>query len=179
LTWSGHVVPGLRVYENIFLGHELAWAGLSRRRRMRAAAADALSRLGHDEISPDTELGDLSPAAQQLVSLARALSQNARLIIMDEPSAALASHEVDNLFRVIRELTADGIAVIYITHRLAEIRQIADRVTVLKDGRSVARGLDAHAASDDELVRLMTAADRGGRRGQACPVRKAAGHERR
>jgi len=153
------VVPGLRVYENVFLGHELARAGLAQRKHMRDATAEALRRLGHEEIQPDTELGRLSSAGQQLVSLARALSQNARLIIMDEPSAALASHEVENLFRVIRELAAGGIAVIYITHRLAEIRQIGDRVTVLKDGRSVARGLDARATPDDELVRLMTGRD--------------------
>ncbi|GAA4158482.1 sugar ABC transporter ATP-binding protein [Phytohabitans flavus] len=153
------VVPGLRVYENVFLGHELARAGWEQRRRMRAATTDALVRLGHPEIAPDAELGDLSPAGQQVVCMARALLREARLVVMDEPSAALASHEVANLFRVIGELTAAGIAVIYITHRLAEIRQIGDRVTVLKDGRTVSHGLDINATSDETLVRLMTGRD--------------------
>ena len=75
--------------------------------------------------------------------MARALSHDARLIVMDEPSAVLDADEVENLFRVIRELTAQGVAVVYISHRLEEIRQIGDRVTVLKDGRTVATGLPA------------------------------------
>ncbi|WP_219469186.1 sugar ABC transporter ATP-binding protein [Nonomuraea rhizosphaerae] len=161
------VVPGLRVYENVFLGHEHARAGWTRRRRMRAATADALRRLGHEEIRPDTELAHLSPASRQVVSLARALSRDARLIIMDEPSAALAGHEVDNLFRVIDDLRSAGLAVVYITHRLAEVRQIGDRVTVLKDGRTVASGLEARTTPDDELVRLMT----GRKVGDAFPPR--------
>ena len=87
--------------------------------------------------------------------MARALSHHARLIVMDEPSAVLDSGEVANLFRVIRQLTADGVAVVYISHRLDEIRQIGDRVTVLKDGRTVAVGLPADTPTP-EVVRLMT-----------------------
>ena len=89
------------------------------------------------------EVGKLPAAAKQIVSMGRALSREARLLIMDEPSAVLAHDEVANLFRVIRDLTAQGIAVIYISHRLDEIRDIGDRVTVLKDGRTTAANLDA------------------------------------
>ncbi len=91
--------------------------------------------------------------------MARALSHDARLIVMDEPSAALAHDEVGNLFRIIRELTAAGVAVVYISHRLEEIREIGDRVTVLKDGRAVAVGLPARTTSTDEIVSLMTGRD--------------------
>ena len=89
----------------------------------------------------DRRVGQLSPAAQQIVSMARALSHDTRLLILDEPSAVLDQEEVQNLFRVIRGLTAEGVAVVYISHRLEEIRQIGDRITVLKDGRTVATGL--------------------------------------
>ena len=88
-----------------------------------------------------------------MVSMARALSHDARLIVMDEPSAVLDPDEVDNLFRVIRDLTADGVAVVYISHRLEEIRQIGDRVTVLKDGRAVATGLPARDTPTRESSR--------------------------
>ena len=91
--------------------------------------------------------------------MARALSHDTRLIVMDEPSAALDQQEVQTLFRVIRDLTAQGVAVVYISHRLEEIRQIGDRVTVLKDGRTVATGLPAQDTPTSELIRLMTGRD--------------------
>lgn len=150
------LVEGLSVAENIFLGHEPSRAGFSQRASARRGAAELLARLGHSEISPTTEVGALSAAAQQIVSMARALSRKARLIIMDEPSAVLDAGEVEQLFGVIRQITAQGVAVIYISHRLAEIREIGDRVTVLKDGRTVSTALDAKATSTQELIRLMT-----------------------
>ena len=150
------LVPGLTVAENVFLGHELSSGGLTRRRESRRRTRDLMHRLGHGEISPDREVGSLSPAAQQLVSMARALSRDTRLMIMDEPSAVLDQEEVRNLFRVIRDLTTDGVAVVYISHRLEEIREIGDRVTVLKDGRTVATGLGAQETPTRELIRLMT-----------------------
>ncbi len=88
--------------------------------------------------------------------MARALSHDIKLIIMDEPSAVLDSEEVKNLFHVVRELTAAGIAVVYITHRSEEIRQIGDRITVLKDGRTTAVGLPVADTPTSELIRLMT-----------------------
>ncbi|MEV1167832.1 sugar ABC transporter ATP-binding protein [Nonomuraea sp. NPDC049784] len=150
------LVDGLSVAENIFLGHEHARFGFVNRAAARRAAREVLERLGHPEIRPSAEVGRLSPAAKQVVSMARALSHDARLIIMDEPSAALAHDEVANLFRIIRELTAQGVAVVYISHRLEEIREIGDRVTVLKDGRTVAVGLSARDTPTAEIVSLMT-----------------------
>jgi ribose transport system ATP-binding protein len=150
------LVPALSVAENIYLGHERSLFGFTQRRQMRSAAAALMRRLGHPEISPQREVGLLSSAGQQLVSMARALAHNARLIVMDEPTAALAADEVDNLFRIVGELADDGVAVVYISHRLEEIRRIGHRVTVLKDGRTVAAGLDAASTPTSELVNLMS-----------------------
>jgi ribose transport system ATP-binding protein len=149
------LVEGLSVAENIFLGHEPATFGFSNRRAARNKARELMARLGHPEIPPGREVGLLSAAGQQLVSMARALAHDARLIVMDEPTAALAADEVDNLFRVVEDLTNDGVAVVYISHRLEEIRRIGDRVTVLKDGRTVASNLAADTPTA-ELVNLMS-----------------------
>ncbi len=149
------LVPGLSVAENVFLGHERSRHGFLRRAAARAETAALLDRLGHGEIGPDDEVGDLPAAGQQLVSMARALAHDARLLVADEPTAALAADEVDNLFRILGELTDQGVAVVYISHRLEEIRRIGDRVTVLKDGRTVATGLDAEEHTTSELVDLM------------------------
>ncbi|WP_034609263.1 sugar ABC transporter ATP-binding protein [Cellulomonas sp. URHD0024] len=150
------VVDGLSVAENVYLGHELAVGGFSQRRAATANTRTILKRLGHGDISPHREVGRLSAAGKQIVSMARALSHDARVIVMDEPSAVLDSEEVKNLFRVVRELTSSGVAVVYISHRLEEIRQIGDRITVLKDGRTVATGLPVADTPTAELIRLMT-----------------------
>ncbi|WP_116950357.1 sugar ABC transporter ATP-binding protein [Jiangella endophytica] len=153
------LVDGLSVAENIYLGHELAAAGFSRRGDAQKQAAALLARLGHPEISPRREVGTLSAAGKQIVSMARALSHDVKLIIMDEPSAVLDQEEVARLFKVIRDLQAEGVAVVYISHRLEEIREIGDRVTVLKDGRTVATGLPARDTPTRELTRRMTGRD--------------------
>ncbi|MEU0575717.1 sugar ABC transporter ATP-binding protein [Streptomyces griseoincarnatus] len=151
------LVEHLSVAENVHLGHEPTTAGfVVRGRAARASTAELLKRLGHPEIDPGRLVGDLSAAHQQIVSMARALSHDVRLIVMDEPSAALDPDEVDNLFRIVGDLTAAGVAVVYISHRLEEIRRIGDRVTVLKDGRAVARGLPAKSTPTSEVVSLMT-----------------------
>ena len=150
------LVDDLTVAENIFLGHEQATGGFVRRDQMRRAAHTVLERLGHGEIPASRKVGRLSSAAKQIVSMGRALSHDAQLIVMDEPSAVLAHDEVANLFRVVRELTSRGIAVIYISHRLEEIRQIGDRVTVLKDGRTSAVNLPARTTKTVDLVARMT-----------------------
>ena len=150
------LVPHLDVAENIFLGHEVARGGFTQRGRAHQLARELLARLGHPEITPTRIVGDLSPAKQQIVSMARALSRDTRLLILDEPSAVLDQEEVDNLFRVIRDLTAEGVAVVYISHRLEEIREIGDRITVLKDGRTVATGLAVADTPTSELIKLMT-----------------------
>ena len=150
------LVDGLSVAENVYLGHEDSSGGLLRPAVAEAKTRALLARLGHDDIKPGTEVGRLSAAAKQVVSMARALSHDAKLIIMDEPSAVLDAGEVERLFHVVRELTAQGVAIVHITHRLEEIRQIADRVTVLKDGRTVATGLPVEQTPTPELIRLMT-----------------------
>jgi ribose transport system ATP-binding protein len=149
------LVDDLSVAENAFLGHEPSRFGFTRRRSAAEQTRLILGKLGHPEIPPGRLIKDLPAAGKQIVSMARALSHNAKLIVMDEPSAVLAHDEVENLFRIIRELTAHGIAVVYISHRLAEIREIGDRVTVLKDGRTTAAGLPARTPTR-ELVGKMT-----------------------
>ena len=150
------LVPHLDVTENVYLGHEVSRVGLSQRRQARKQVRDLLARLGHSEISPTRVVGDLSPANQQIVSMARALSRDTRLLVLDEPSAVLDQEEVTNLFRVIRDLTAEGVAVVYIFHRLEEIREIGDRITVLKDGRTVGVGLAVVDTPTPDLIKLMT-----------------------
>ncbi|MET8633067.1 sugar ABC transporter ATP-binding protein [Streptomyces sp. NPDC004096] len=151
------LVEHLSVAENVHLGHEPTTAGfVVRGKAARASTAALLRRLGHPEIDPARLVGELSAAQQQIVSMARALSHDVRLIVMDEPSAALDPDEVDNLFRIVGDLTADDVAVVYISHRLEEIRRIGDRVTVLKDGRAVAGGLPAKSTPTREVVALMT-----------------------
>ncbi|MFF1692487.1 sugar ABC transporter ATP-binding protein [Streptomyces sp. NPDC058257] len=177
------LVEGLSVAENVHLGHEPTAAGfVVKGREAKASTAALLKRLGHAEIDPATLVGELSAAHQQIVSMARALSHEVRLIVMDEPSAALDPDEVDNLFRIVVALTADGVAVVYISHRLEEIRRIGDRVTVLKDGRAVAGGLPAKETPTSEVVALMTGRnveyvfpDRPAEPPTAEPVLKASG----
>jgi ribose transport system ATP-binding protein len=150
------VVDGLTIAENIFLGHEHSTGGLLKVAHANRLTRELLTRLGHGDLPSTTEVSQLSAANKQIVSMARALSHDAKLIIMDEPSAVLDSGEVANLFRVIRELTSQGIAVVYISHRLEEIRQIGDRISVIKDGRSTASGLAVSETPTPDLIKLMT-----------------------
>ncbi len=146
--------PDLTVAENIAIGLEErgAWRLVSWRRRHRHAR-DLLARIGAD-ILPDKSVRSLGMAQQQLVEIARALGANARILILDEPTASLSDREVDNLFRVIRELRGQDVAMVYISHRLEELGQIADRVTVLRDGTYVATRLMPQV-DRGELIRLM------------------------
>ncbi len=148
------LVEGLSVAQNVFLGHEPRRAGLLDLGTMRRETGAILKRLDHERISPRAFVRDLRPAARQVVSIARALSRKVRLLIMDEPSAILDDGEIETMFGVIRRLIAEGVGVIYISHRLDEIRRLGDRVTVLTDGQTVASGLPA-STPVDELVELM------------------------
>ncbi|HZM76018.1 MAG TPA: sugar ABC transporter ATP-binding protein [Candidatus Limnocylindrales bacterium] len=150
------LVDEMSVAENVLLGHEPKRFGFVQTGAAVRGTKEILKKLGHEELLPDRRVGDLPAAGKQIVSMARALSRAAQLIIMDEPSAVLSHDEVLNLFRIIRGFTAGGIAVIYISHRLEEIREIGDRVTVLKDGRTSAVNLDAKSTPTRELVRNMT-----------------------
>jgi ribose transport system ATP-binding protein len=164
------LVEDLTVAESIFLAHEPRRGPLLDRDKMRRESAALLARLGHEAISPRTKIRALRPAAQQIVSIARALSGDVRLLIMDEPSAILDEAEIETLFGVVRRLTDAGVGVIYISHRLDEIRRIGDRVTVLADGRTTATGIPATTPTD-ELVALMV----GRRVEQLYPERPAGG----
>jgi ribose transport system ATP-binding protein len=148
------LVGDLTVAQSVFLAHEPRRGPLLDLDRMSKETTALLARLGHARIPPRAKISSLRPAAQQVVSIARALSRDVRLLIMDEPSAILDEGEIETLFNVVRRLTADGVAVIYITHRLDEIRRIGDRVTVLTDGRTAATGLAASTPTN-ELVELM------------------------
>ncbi|MFV0461413.1 MAG: sugar ABC transporter ATP-binding protein [Actinomycetales bacterium] len=153
------LVDGLTVAENVFLGHELSSAGVLQRGTANSRTDEILNRLGHGEIGSGRSVASLSPAAKQIVSMARALSHETKLLILDEPSAVLDQEEVGNLFRVIRGLTAEGVAIVYISHRLEEIREIGDRITVLKDGRTVGTDLPVAGTATAELIKLMTGRD--------------------
>jgi rhamnose transport system ATP-binding protein len=146
--------PELTVAENIAIGLERG--GLLRRARWpqrRARARELLARAGA-AIDPDREVRELSMPEQQLVEIARALGADARILIMDEPTAALGENEVERLFRVVSELKAQGVGIIYISHRLEELSRVADRVTALRDGVAVGTRRMAEV-SRAELIRVM------------------------
>ena len=146
--------PQLTVAENITIGFDQAglWRRIDWRERRRRAAA-LLARIGA-AIDPDITAGELSMPQQQLVEIARALGTDARVLILDEPTASLSEEDTQNLFRVIRELRAQGVGLIYISHRLEELPAIADRVTVLRDGCTIATRLMSDV-SRHELIQLM------------------------
>jgi ribose transport system ATP-binding protein len=149
------LVDDLPVADNMFLGHELRRGPLLDRTAARREATRVLTRLGHPEISPRTLVGTLSPAAKQIVSVARTLTRDARLLVMDEPSAVLGRHEVETMFAVVRRLTAaEGVGVVYISHRLEEVAAVGDTLTVLRDGRTVAAALPA-TTPRPELIAAM------------------------
>ena len=148
------LVPALDAAANIFLGREPRRVpGIVDRRAMRARALALLDRLGAT-FDPDVPVGSLRVAEQQMVEIAKALSLDARVLVMDEPTSALTERETRTLFAVVRSLIAGGVAVVYISHRLDEIFEIGDRVTVLRDGRRVATRAIGEA-DRRELVRLM------------------------
>ena len=146
------LVPQLSVAENIFLGRQPRRFGLLDRKRMEADAAVLLERVGVG-VPPHTRVSELGIAGRQMVEIAKALSLHADVLIMDEPTAALTAGEVDRLFALVRGLRDEGVGIVFITHHLEEIPALGDRVTVLRDGRSV--GQVPADTPRDELVRLM------------------------
>ena len=138
-----NLIPSLTVGENILIGREPGRAGLVDWGAMHRTAKTALDRIGL-AIDPRRLVRDLSVAEQQMVEIARALSMDSRLIVMDEPTASLSASEAERLFAIIADLTASGVAILYVSHRLDEILRLCHRVTVFRDGRSVAEiGQDA------------------------------------
>jgi ribose transport system ATP-binding protein len=148
-----NLIPGLTVAENIFLGHEPTRSGFILGDIMRDTSGELLRRV-RCEVDPDAPVAQLSVAEQQLVEIARALKEKAQLLVMDEPTAALADHEIEALFDVIRGIAREGVPVIYISHRMREIFAIGDRVTVMRDGHTVGTR-EIQNTDANELIRLM------------------------
>jgi ribose transport system ATP-binding protein len=151
------LVTSLSVAENISLGHEPVKNGFLDKKRMNDEALVLLSQLG-EEIDPTIQVGYLSIAKRQIVEIAKAMSRKVRILAFDEPTAPLTGQEIGNLFKVIRKLAAEGVGIIYISHRLEEIFEIGDRVTVLRDGRNVS----TNAVADVDrrtLIRYMVGRD--------------------
>ena len=148
-----NLVPDLSAAENVFLGREPSRGGVLDRRRMTADARAILDGLGV-RLDVETPVRLLGVAQQQMVEVAKALSTQARVLIMDEPTSALTESEIRELFAAMRRLTARGVGIIYISHRMEEIAQVGHRVTVFRDGRHVAT-VDAAGASIPSLIKMM------------------------
>ncbi|WP_199432344.1 sugar ABC transporter ATP-binding protein [Qaidamihabitans albus] len=149
-----NLMPHLTVAQNIFIGREpRRWRLLLDERALNAKAAELIERLGLP-LDPGAVVGDLTVANQQMVEIAKALSYDAKVLIMDEPTAALNDVEVATLHELIRRFVGTGMGVIYISHRMEEIKAIADRVTVIRDGE-YAGTLDSHATTTREIISLM------------------------
>ena len=149
-----NLLPERSVAENIWLGREPRRRGYVDTARMHADTAELLHGLGVDSIRPGQRVRSLSVAEQQIVEIAKAMSFDARVIQMDEPTAALADHEVELLYGIIRGLTERGVGIVYVSHRLKEVFDLCDTITVLKDGQQVATR-PAAELDDAQLVRLM------------------------
>ena len=152
-----NLAGNLDLAANIFLGREPQRAGFIDRPALEAAAGEHLQRVGLN-LPPHTIAGDLPIGRQQLVEIAKALSCNARILIMDEPTSSLSQKETDTLFSVVRDLRSEGISIIYISHRLGEVKELADRVTVLRDGEN-AGNLARKEIGHDAMVKLMVGRD--------------------
>src|ERR1700722_18074381 len=130
------LVPELTVEQNLFLGRELTRGGFLNRRAMRARARAIVRELNFD-LRPDYKVAQLSRAHQQMVEIAKAFLTEVRLLILDEPTASLTDAEATKLFDLVAKLKASGVGIIYVSHRMREIKQIADRITVLRDGHKI------------------------------------------
>ena len=143
----------LTVAQNMFIGREYKKAGLIDDRRMEEEAKIMFDKIGV-RIDPAIKLGELTVGKQQMVEIAKAVSRDCRLLILDEPTAALTQPEVEELFKIMRDLQAKGIGMIYISHRMDEINRISDRVTVMRDGEYVGTVNTADVTKDD-IVKMM------------------------
>lgn len=159
-----NIIPHLTVTENMFLGKDITYpkTGILNTKEMKKQTQASLQALGVTNIHPDDIAGDLSVGKQQMVEIARALSTNAELIVMDEPTAALTEREIDNLFRVVESLQNRGVAIIYISHRMEEIFRICDRVTVLRDGTYIGTE-NISDTSFEAIVKMMVGRELGER----------------
>lgn len=153
-----NMIPYLTAWENVFLGKEPTKGKILKRldrKTMKTKTKTALEQVGAD-INIDVPVGSYGVATQQMMEIAKSLNSNAKILILDEPSAVLTEKEISRLFDIIRKLTAQGVAVVYISHRLEEISEIGDRVTVLRDGQYIETVDIVKGQMDkDELIRLM------------------------
>jgi inositol transport system ATP-binding protein len=148
-----NLIPTMTIAENMFLGREPGSGPFVSWKRMCAETADILTRLGLD-LDPMMPVSDLSVGEQQMIEIARALSMESRVIVMDEPTSALTEHEVSRLFGIVRKLKERGLSIIFVTHRLNEVMEICDRVTVLRDGK-LAGGGEVGRLGIDDFIRMM------------------------
>ncbi len=153
------LVPHLDIAQNMYIGREFRgrFPGTVDNRKAHIEAKKVLELLAFD-VDPHTLVHKLGVAQQQMVEIAKALSQNARILVMDEPTAPLSERETANLFRVIRMLQAQGVAIVYISHRMSEVFELGDRITVLRDGRMVGSAVPSDTTPGD-LVRMMVGRD--------------------
>ena len=165
--------PHLSVAENVLMGIESSHMGWLDRDKLFARTNEVLKTFHHTDIRPEKRVGDLSVAARQIVEISRAIAARARIILMDEPTSSLQRDDVTHLFTLIRKLSSEGISVVYISHFLEEVRQISDRFTVLRDGRSVANGEIATTTDDDLIAKMVGRAQQN-----LFPVRTPAAGER-
>src|SRR5690606_3199990 len=164
-----NIIPYLTVAQNIYLGKEITYGktGILNTDKMNKLAAKTLKQLGVTDIKPQDIAGELSVGKQQMVEIARALSTNAEVIIMDEPTSALTDREIEKLFNVIHSLKEQGVAFVYISHRMEEIFQICDRISILRDGNYIGTKYIADT-SFEEVVKMMV----GRELGERYPVKK-------
>jgi ribose transport system ATP-binding protein len=148
------LAPHLSVMENIMMGAEPMRFGLVDWARMREMATQALGALGHTDISPDAPVASLSVAAQQIVEIARAIAVGSRVLVLDEPTSSLGRADLEHLFELLRHLKSQGHAIVYISHFIEEVKTVADRFIVLRDGRNAGGG-DTASATHDDIVALM------------------------
>ena len=144
----------LTVEENIMLGKEKKSGPFLKKKEMRQAAQDALKMINHPEIPLDTPIANLSVGIKQIVEIARALADEAKILVMDEPTSSLSLEDSDRLFQIIRNLKEMGVSIIYISHFLEEIQKVADRFTVLRDGEKIKSG-DIQDVTHEKIIQLM------------------------
>ncbi len=149
-----NLAPHLSIEDNIMLGQERFRWGVLDRAAQRRIVCEALAKLGHGDLRPETPVQELSVGLQQVVEIARALVSNAKVIVFDEPTSSLARDDVQHLFDVIRRLKSEGLGIVYISHFLEEIRELCDCYSVLRDGESVGAG-ELAGVTDDQIVALM------------------------
>ncbi len=155
-----HLIPEMTVAENIYLGQLPHKSGVVNRSLLNYEAGLQLRHLGLD-VDPQTPLKYLSIGQWQMVEIAKALARNAKIIAFDEPTSSLSAREIENLFRVIRELRKEGRIILYVSHRMEEIFALSDAITVFKDGRYVRTFTDMQQVNHDQLVQAMVGRDLG------------------